>query len=245
MRLRAAIVFAIFTMLCSTRVGYAQSSKLELFGKEYVGGSHNSLFLGKLGDSSIGFFIHDLSDSIIDAHYFYRSTLKDIQLEGTIVGRFEIVFTTVNAPPSESGTFYLYCDSNVTTFHGDFISNDKRKYLVAVVSNGGSSPDRYGAETDSCIKKFYYAVLSGDKKTAAEYVAYPVRINITSRRHYFINNKKEFLKKYDQLFGPKMVDAFKRDVPHDLFAKNGGIMLAYGYVWFNDLGKVAAINTVE
>jgi len=55
-------------------------------------------------------------------------------------------------------------------------------------------------------------------------------------------NEQEFLKNYDRIFSPKFVSRIRAAVPHNMFARDQGIMLADGAVWFDDKGKVFALN---
>ena len=52
----------------------------------------------------------------------------------------------------------------------------------------------------------------------------------------------DFLKDYERVFTPPFVARIRSAVPHDMFANAQGIMLADGAVWFNDKGKVFALN---
>jgi hypothetical protein len=241
MNLMKAIVFFVLLLLCDAEKVGAQTSNYN-HGSKYETSIHNALYLGTLGNSPIGLFINSCRDSICKGHYFYYTNFKDIPLEG-IDGQNEITFTTVNSLPSVSGAFHLYSDAQMDTLYGNFTSGGGQKYLVTLKWMGYYSGSTYSEEADSCVKKFYYALLSGDRNAAADYVSFPLRIN-TDCGHYFIKNKKQFLKKYDRIFVAKMIELLKKEIPHDLFANDHGIMIGPGYIWFEYDGKASAINIV-
>ena len=87
---------------------------------------------------------------------------------------------------------------------------------------------------------FYFAVLKGDKQTAARHVHYPMRIN--SKPVTWIHNRKGFLRVYDRIFTRKFVACIDQGIPHDMFGNWQGWMIADGAIWFDQSGKVISLN---
>ena len=87
---------------------------------------------------------------------------------------------------------------------------------------------------------FYFVVLKGNKQTAAKYIHYPMRIN--SKPVMWIHNRKEFIRVYDKIFTRKFVACIDQGIPHDIFGNWQGWMIADGAIWFDQSGKVIALN---
>jgi len=196
--------------------------------------------------------------------YFYASQLKDIPLRGRItngtnlvldeldgagkvVARFEGNFLEQD-PGGQFGDSKLECE----TIRGSWRKLDTNDALPVYLqmNNGtyGTLTNRYsvaGAEDDNLIHKnalrFWNAVKSGDKRTVASLVAYPIRAGVSGRKKR-IKTPEEFIANYDGIFYPSYREAVLRSLPRNMFVRDQGIMLGNGQVWFGPDGKVIALN---
>jgi hypothetical protein len=88
---------------------------------------------------------------------------------------------------------------------------------------------------------FWESVKLGNKNEVASLIAYPITVKLLkgSKR---IRNAKEFLKYYDAIFTARFVQAISYATPRNMFARDQGIMLGNGEVWFGPHGKVITLN---
>ena len=163
-------------------------------------------------------------------------------------GQFEGEFAEQD-PTGKFGTSQLQCEM-VT---GYWYSNDKPKnrllfYLALESESVGTPNHQYavaGATDDELInhnaKLFIDSIQHGNKHVVASLVAYPIKVTINKKTRQ-INNANELVKNYDVIFFDSFVEAISNAIPHNMFARDQGIMLGNGEVWFGSNGKVIALN---
>jgi hypothetical protein len=213
---------------------------------------------GTLGSNRIGLTVLRRGNTIEGGHYFYQKFLRDIPLEGRVEGlhlkltekgegAFDLHFV---GNGSESGHPLDF--ENSIGMDGTWTSaGGAHSYPVslrgATVKDADGSP-RYGdvtRESDAAfeekVQSFYRAVLNGDKKTAARYISYPLRVNLTERKEKKLHNSTEVMEQWDTIFTPAFVDKLRQDLPHDMFVHDGMAMLGNGEAWFDSKG-LAVVN---
>ena len=213
---------------------------------------------GTLGSNRIGLTVLRRGNQIEGGHYFYQKFLRDIPLDGRIEGS-RVKFTEKGA-----GAFDLHFVGNGSDggqpldfensigMEGTWTSTDgAHSYPVSLrgsaVKDADGSP-RYGdvtKESDAAfeeqVQSFYRALLNGDKKTAARYISYPLRVNLAARKEKKLRNSTELLEQWDKIFTPAFVDKLRQDLPHDMFVHDGMAMLGHGEAWFDGKG-LAVVN---
>ena len=97
------------------------------------------------------------------------------------------------------------------------------------------------AVVDAGVRAFRRAVIAGDKRSVANCIAYPLRVNSDSKWK-MIPNRARLLAQYGRIFTPAVRAAIARAVPADLFSRDQGVMLGGGVVWFDAVGKAFSIN---
>ena len=119
---------------------------------------------------------------------------------------------------------------------------------LGTIVPGASDGKRYqmaGATDDALVERnaqaFCAAVGKGDRKAAANHVTYPLAFSLNGKRARAAN-EQEFLSNYDRIFTAKFVDRIRGAIPHNMFANAQGIMIADGAVWFDEAGRVKALN---
>lgn len=98
------------------------------------------------------------------------------------------------------------------------------------------------AESQNAVKKFISYVKSGNKEALAGITTYPLK------REYpipAINNKKEFIVRYKELFNDSLVKIIIKSRPATDWSEMGsrGIMLLDGAIWLDQDGNLIGINT--
>lgn len=106
------------------------------------------------------------------------------------------------------------------------VSADSDKYYVAGIDDA--------AEFDETFLMLQQAVADNDQATVAEYIAYPIRVNIDGNK-VEIKNEKEFIEKYDKIMTDPVKEAFINQKIEEVFVNYQGIMVGSGEIWFTQL----------
>ncbi|GGD48653.1 hypothetical protein [Paenibacillus nasutitermitis] len=75
------------------------------------------------------------------------------------------------------------------------------------------------------------AVADGDPNKVAAYVLFPMRVN-DAKGSVSINNKEDFVAKYDTIFTVSVKEALANQKKDNLFVNAKGVMVGNGEVWF-------------
>ena len=213
------------------------------------------------GDQIIGLALIQGPDHNLHGSYFYKKYLKDIPLKGEFTAARDIDLREYDDSGSVRATFHLHFAESDPAFKKQ--SLDKEVLTGTWVSKSRSYPvhlsledaifvskekQRYEAlgVTDKTAfeheaEKFYFAVLKGNKQTASRQIEYPMRIYMGNKRITF-RSATEFLKHWDELFTPAYLACVSEGIPHDMFANYQGAMIGRGEIWWNEKGRVSAIN---
>jgi hypothetical protein len=87
------------------------------------------------------------------------------------------------------------------------------------------------AKARSFLAKLKSAVTRGDQKAVASIVRYPLRLSVGGRETT-VRDSAEFLRKYEQIFQPRVAAAILDQDPECLFGNWQGAMVGDGEVWF-------------
>ena len=123
-------------------------------------------------------------------------------------------------------------------------SNPSNKYGIAGFDNY--------KQVEDFAKKFKGAVLSGDKKQVSKMIKYPLLTNLKDGSNLKIKSSDEFIKRFDEVFYPEFLEAFKKAVPRDMFRNHQGVMLSSEenvfWIWFQPLdntGQTIGVSTIS
>lgn len=110
----------------------------------------------------------------------------------------------------------------------------------------GSLGNRHGAPGgDESIHRaasdFREAVAKGDRKAVASLVRYPITVRVASGK-LELRNDRALVANYAAIFTPKFRDLIASRVPRQFMRSSEGIMYGRGEVYFDELGKVFALN---
>ena len=102
-------------------------------------------------------------------------------------------------------------------------------------------PDRYSVagiddpdEFDKTFDLIKNALKDNDKDMFADYVAYPIKVNIDGERTD-VKNKEEFIKKFDIIISEDLKNKFLNQKVEDLFVNQYGIMVGDGEFWMSEI----------
>lgn len=196
--------------------------------------------------------------------YFYSTQLKDIRVKGRIfdggridldeldtggrvTARFEAEFPTEDPRGKLHGT--LHCEVIVGSWHKIDTAQTLPVYLSLADGTSGTLEHMYavaGAQDDSLVNRrafrFWQAVEMGDKATVASLIAYPIKVHVAGGVLKTIRSRNELMSQYDAIFSPAYRKAISDAMPRNMFARDQGIMLGRGEVWFDANGEVIALN---
>jgi len=206
----------------------------------------------------------ELGSGDVKGVYFYATQLKDIHVNGeltdgsnlvldefdatgNVVARFEGTFPE-HGPRGEWGGRRLECELIIGSWHKLNAVERLPFHLTLSSTNGGDLEHRYVAASaldddlvDRNARRFWDAVKRGDKETVASLIHYPITVELASARRR-IHSRKELVDSYDAIFSVAYRDAIGNALPRDMFARDQGIMLDDGIVWFGSDGRVKALN---
>jgi hypothetical protein len=195
--------------------------------------------------------------------YFYSTQLKDIRVAGRVsdgrrldldeldaggkvTARFEAEFPEHDPRGTVQGT--RHCEVIVGSWHKIDAAQKLPVYLSLQDGTSGTLTHMYavaGAQDDSLIHRnafrFWQAVTMGDKPTVASLIDYPIKVHVAGTLKT-IRTRDELLSQYDAIFSPAYRKAISAAMPRNMFARDQGIMLGRGEVWFGANGRVIALN---
>jgi hypothetical protein len=192
-------------------------------------------------------------DGGIEGRYAYATSSSDIRLAGQVT----------NGGKGISLTEYDTAGHATASFTGTFVDKD-RSAITGTWTGGGRSMafslressfapgggldhpyDVAGATNDAAVDRaatvFRKAVIARERAAVAAAVRYPVMVQIAGKRTR-VANAKALLAHYDQVFTPAFRARIAADVPRLMFARDQGVMLGGGEIWFGPDGRVTAIN---
>ncbi len=204
-----------------------------------------------------------LSNGSVEGRYAYQISTTDIPLKGQLdaAGK-HITLTEFDAAGRPGATFDgAFADhdpnfANGATLNCEVFSGKWQKVGGPAIdfhlsedsitsAQFGHLYDVAGANGDEVVNKaaaaFRDAVVHNQRNTVAKMVTYPIETNVNGKQTK-IANAQAFLAHYDGIFTPAFRATITADIPRLLFARDEGVMLGGGEVWFNPAGKVITLN---
>lgn len=86
------------------------------------------------------------------------------------------------------------------------------------------------------IRSFQKAVAEGDKVAVADMVSYPISVDIGGKKA-IVRKPEEFVRDYERIMTPDIVDAVKQQKYADLMANSQGVMFHRGEIWISGICK--------
>jgi hypothetical protein len=205
-----------------------------------------------------------LSNGPVEGRYAYAISTADIPLRGSLAaagkdlklteyntaGRPVAVFTGTfqDSDPQFANGSKLNCE--VVT--GKWTPANGRPPLPFHLSEESSTSadfghlyDVGGSSGDEPVNRaaaaFRTAVLQNRRAAVAHMIAYPIETQVSGRRTK-IASPAALLAHYNGIFNAKFRATIAADIPRLMFARDQGIMLGGGEVWFDSDGKIKALN---
>jgi len=93
------------------------------------------------------------------------------------------------------------------------------------------SAQQVTADDKAFFQEIKQAIESHDAKWIAENINLPLNVNINGKKTS-IKTEKSFIKNYDNIITPAIVDAVRSQDENDMFKNWQGIMIGRGQIWF-------------
>ena len=208
---------------------------------------------GTLGTTQAGMTIEVKQGTITGGHYFIAGDLRDIPITGGAVhdghiavfaadgSTFDFRFRSNGSEHGEELTFDNSVGLVGTRQKNERVEKVNLGFLTMGQPSGGR---RYAFTTnlsdpdfESIVRNWRIAVLSGNRKAAAKYTHFPLRVN-EHRRRRTIRTAEELSNQWNRIFTPEFLSRIKRDLPHDMLGESASnlVMLGAGDVYFGDEG---------
>ncbi|MCF7908166.1 MAG: hypothetical protein K9L86_04765 [Candidatus Omnitrophica bacterium] len=241
--MRALLIF-VFCLLFTGAEGHCDS-----FTKDW-----HWTYRGDIAGQTGGLTLVYDQENVIGELYF-DSDYMSIPLSGTLDGR-KITLKNedgivINASFQDQDDAYGDSKLNREVIAGDISSAEatghirlKMDYgsagdLNSMYAIGGMDDDEM---VDNFAQDFKRSVLNRDKEKVSNMVYYPLNTDLGE-----IKNRDEFLVKFDEIFYPEFLDAFKEANPKNMFSKYTGAMMTSDdnvfWIWFGgDNNKASVIS---
>jgi hypothetical protein len=203
------------------------------------------------------------ANGTVDGRYAYQVSKSDIVLKGSLdpSGKHLTLHELDSAGHPDAtfdGTFAdhdpAYTDGtalNCEIISGKWTATGKSP-VDFKLSNDSSGAmtfahfyDAAGVTNDETVNKaataFRDAVIHNQRDVVAKAIVYPVNVSVNGKATK-IANAQALLAHYDGIFTPAYRATIAGDIPRLMFARDQGVMLGGGEVWFNPDGKVIALN---
>jgi hypothetical protein len=202
-------------------------------------------------------------DSKVEGRYVYHGSTSDILLKGSIEESGKhLMLTELGAAGHASATFNgTFADrdpgfANGSPLNCEVVSGKwtaaSKPPLDFKLSMDSSGPtdlthlyDAAGVSNDEVVNKaataFHDAVMQGRKDAVAKMIRYPIETKVNGKRTR-IANVQMLIAHYDGIFTPAFRSTIAGDFARLMFARDQGVMMGGGEVWFDASGKVIALN---
>jgi hypothetical protein len=204
-----------------------------------------------------------LSNGPVEGRYAYQVSTSDIVLKGQLdaAGK-HLTLTEFDASGHPKATFDgTFADHDPSFANGatlncevvagkwQMIGQPPVDFHLSGDSSGsmqfGHFYDAAGVTNDEVVNKaaeaFRNAVIHNQHDVVAKMMTYPFETNVNGKLTK-IANAKAFLAHYDGIFTPTFRATIAGDIPRLMFARDQGVMLGGGEVWFDPGGKVITLN---
>lgn len=222
-----------------------------------------TIYSGTVGKAAVRVALH-LANGPIEGRYAYAVSTTDIPLRGShdAAGK-NLKLTESDAGGRPAATFAgTFLDTDPQFANGSRLNcevvtgtwtpaNGKAPLHFRLSEDSSTSADFghlydvAGANGDEPVNRaaaaFRKAVLQNKREALAHMLAYPIQVDVGGKRTR-IANPAALLAHYDGIFTAKFRTTVAGDIPRLMFARDQGIMLGGGEVWFGPDGKVEALN---
>jgi hypothetical protein len=221
-----------------------------------------NIYGGTIGKAAVRVALQT-KDGKVDGRYVYRGSTSSIPLKGTLdaVGK-RLTLAELDAAGHSAAKFDgTFADrdpgfANGSPLNCEVVSGKwtaaGKPPLAFKLSMDSSGPtdlahlyDAAGVANDETVDRaataFRDAVMHGRKDIVAKMIGYPLEASVNGKRTK-IANAKALVAHYDGIFTPVFRATIAGDFTRLMFARDQGVMMGGGEVWFDASGKVIGLN---
>lgn len=227
--------------------------------------NHLMTYSGQLGKRNpLRLVLRPSSGGKLEGRYANASSLSDTHLTGKLENKSRLQLTEVDAGGMPRATFegeFASTDdanrqrgmsSNCEVISGrwrDLRSGRSVPFELTLSSIQSGKIDHLydvaGVSDDETLNRaatqFRKGVLDDRRDVVAQSIRYPLRVSLRGKT-LILRNPKSLLARYNEIFTDGYIRTIGAAVPRLMFARDQGVMLGDGAVWFDASGHVIALN---
>ncbi|VVD83701.1 hypothetical protein [Pandoraea terrigena] len=222
-------------------------------------------YTGQLGERNpLRLVLRPSSGGKLEGRYANASSLGDTYLTGKLENKSRLHLTEFDAGGMPRATFdgEFAANDDVNRQRGASSSCEIISGQWKDLRNGRSVPfelalasiqsgkidhlyDVAGVSDDETLNRaatqFRKGVLDDRRDVVAQLIRYPLHVTLHGKT-LMLRNPKSLLARYNEIFTDGYVRTIGAAVPRLMFARDQGVMLGDGAVWFDASGRVIALN---
>jgi hypothetical protein len=222
-------------------------------------------YTGQLGERNpLRLVLRPSSGGKLEGRYANASSLSDTYLTGKLENKSRLHLTEFDAGGMPRATFEgdFTANDDVNRQRGAASSCEVISGQWKDLRNGRSVPFELalasiqsgkidhlygvaGVSDDDTLNRaatqFRKGVLDDRRDVVAQSMRYPLRVSLHGKT-LMLRNPKSLLARYNEIFTDAYVRTIGAAVPRLMFARDQGVMLGEGAVWFDASGRVIALN---
>ncbi|PTE01424.1 hypothetical protein C7830_09305 [Pandoraea apista] len=227
--------------------------------------NHLMTYSGQLGERNpLRLVLRPTSGGKLEGRYANASSQSDTYLTGKLEARSRLQLTEFDAGGMPRATFEGEFSSNddVNRQRGasstcevisgqwkDLRSGRSVPFELALTSIQSGKIDHLygvaGVNDDETVNRaatqFRKGVLDDRRDVVAQSIRYPLHVSLRGKT-LILRNPKSLLARYNEIFTDGYVRTIGAAVPRLMFARDQGVMLGDGAVWFDANGRVIGLN---
>ncbi|WP_150737569.1 hypothetical protein [Pandoraea anapnoica] len=227
--------------------------------------NHVMTYTGQLGERNpLRLVLRSTSGGKLDGRYANASSQGDTALTGKLENKSHLHLTEFDAGGMPRATFegeFAAADdinrqrgasSACEVISGqwkDLRSGRTVPFDLSLASIQSGKIDHLygvaGVNDDETINRaatqFRKGVLDDRRDVVAQSIRYPLHVSLRGKT-IILRNPKSLLARYNEIFTDGYVRTIGAAVPRLMFARDQGVMLGDGAVWFDAAGRVIALN---
>ena len=227
--------------------------------------NHVMTYTGQLGERNpLRLVLRTTSGGKLEGRYANASSQGDTPLTGKLENKSRLLLTEFDAGGMPRATFegeFSSADdvnrqrgasSSCEVLSGqwkDLRSGRSVPFDLALASIQNGKLDHLygvaGVNDDETVNRaatqFRKGVLDDRRDVVAQSIRYPLHVSLRGKT-LILRNPKSLLARYNEIFTDGYVRTIGSSVPRLMFARDQGVMLGDGAVWFDASGRVIALN---
>ncbi|MBN4665683.1 hypothetical protein HUS70_08640 [Pandoraea nosoerga] len=262
-RLAAAGLGALVLLLTSVAAPSHARADCDTSNRDIA--NHLMTYSGQLGERNpLRLVLRPSAGGKLEGRYANASSLSDTYLTGKLENKSRLHLTEFDAGGMPRATFdgEFASAGDVNRQRGESTScevisgqwKDLRTgrtvpFELSLASVQSGKIDHLygvaGVNDDETVNRaatqFRKGVLDDRRDVVAQSIRYPLHVSLRGKT-IVLRNPKSLLARYNEIFTDGYVRTIGAAVPRLMFARDQGVMLGDGAVWFDAAGRVIALN---